>query len=219
MVARAQSADETGGFSPGDRWVPVDRRWFGLDRATITPALVVIVVAIVMGVVLPAVNRAVPYDDRVRPGDVMALRGGIEFTPVPGWGITQGVRADAPPVGGSYPTQAVVVDGPLRFGMETGTFSGTTAELLSRIQRTDELSHRGDRPRVTGDPVAIVTRDGLRGLLVRYSDTHTDGALAAFVVAGTGVEVVATGPIDTPPRAATDIAEMLISIAHTGTES
>ncbi|MFD6057503.1 hypothetical protein [Rhodococcus wratislaviensis] len=40
-------------FEPDDRWVPVDRRWFGLDRATIAPALIVLAVASVMALILP----------------------------------------------------------------------------------------------------------------------------------------------------------------------
>ncbi|MFE3544285.1 hypothetical protein ACFXK0_15080 [Nocardia sp. NPDC059177] len=199
-------------FSPGDRWVPVDRRWLGLDRSTIWPALVVVAVAAMMGTVAPAINDAVPYDDRVRPGDVLVLKGGVEFVPTPGWGITEGVRATDPPTG-SFPAQAVVVDGPTRFAVRTGEFAGTAEELLTQIEKNDELLTSPESLRATGDPQPITTRDGTRGLIVHYSSADTDGALAAFVIDGHGVQVVATGPIDSPPQAATDVAAMLTSVA------
>ncbi|MER5837642.1 hypothetical protein ABT116_44625, partial [Streptomyces sp. NPDC002130] len=45
-------------YEPDDRWVPVDRRWFGLDRTTILPAAIVLAVAIVMSIVIPQINDA-----------------------------------------------------------------------------------------------------------------------------------------------------------------
>lgn len=90
-------------YEPDDRWVPVDRRWFGLDRTTILPAAIVLAVAIVMSIVIPQINDAVSYDDPVVAGDVMELQYGITFVPAPGWGITDGVREADTPVTGSFP--------------------------------------------------------------------------------------------------------------------
>ena len=67
-------------FDPGERWVPVDGRWLGLDRRTLVPALVVLAVAALMSIVLPAANKLTPYDDEVVEGDVVSI-GVASFVP------------------------------------------------------------------------------------------------------------------------------------------
>ncbi|MGW0041251.1 hypothetical protein [Rhodococcus sp. NPDC003348] len=201
-----------GGYDPGDRWVPVDRRRLGLDGATFLPAFVVLALAFVMGAVLPAINSAVAYDDRVVAGDVMAVAGDITFVPAAGWGITSGVRVgDAPATG--YPRSARVEDGDLSFTVRTGDFSGDARALLQQIKDTTEALD--ENIRIDGAPVAITTDSGERGLVARYAGPKLDGALAAFVVEGRGIEVVAVGPPDTEHHQAEQIAQMISSIRHT----
>ncbi|WFR73059.1 hypothetical protein P9209_04365 [Prescottella defluvii] len=47
--------------------MPVDRRWLGLDRRTIAPALVVLALALLMGTVLPWINESTPTTTRSWP--------------------------------------------------------------------------------------------------------------------------------------------------------
>ncbi|MCX4093231.1 hypothetical protein [Nocardia sp. alder85J] len=200
-------------FDPGDRWVPVDRRWLGLDRATILPALVVLGLAILMGSILPSIDTAVPYRDTVAAGDVMQLDGGITFTPAPGWGITDGVRAGANPVTKVYPPTAKLVDGPIRFGLYTAPFAGTPLDLLRQIERTDTLLDGASA--ITGDPAVIVNQDGAKGLLARFTRGGSDGVIAAYVLDGRGVQAVALGPTGLTPEQTRNIADMIVSIGRT----
>lgn len=204
-------------YDPGDRWVPVDRRLLGLDRATLLPAVVVLAVALLMGVVIPTVNSAVSYDDRVAAGDVMELRGGVTFTPAVGWGISSGLRSGDTPASGSYPTDATIEDGGVRFTVKTGAFTGDARALLSQIKETTEALD--DTVHIDGDPVVVTTEAGDRGVMARFAGPSYDGALAAFVFDGTGVQVVATGPADTERLPAEQVAQMITSIRHGEEES
>ncbi|MFJ7617423.1 hypothetical protein DBV08_13070 [Rhodococcus sp. KBW08] len=201
-------------YEPDDRWVPVDRRWFGLDRTTILPAAIVLAVAIVMSIVIPQINDAVSYDDPVVAGDVMELQYGITFVPAPGWGITDGVREADTPVTGSFPPRAALVNGGAMFTVYTAPFTGDAQALLEQIKKTSDALATEKSLRVSDDSSAITTESGIRGVLTSYSNSSTDGVIAAFVVDGKGIEVVSTGPSDVAPAITDDIARMIVSIGH-----
>jgi len=201
-------------YEPDDRWVPVDRRWFGLDRTTILPAAIVLAVAIVMSIVIPQINDAVSYDDPVVAGDVMELQYGITFVPAPGWGITDGVREADAPVTGSFPPRATLVNGGAMFTVYTAPFAGDANALLEQIKETSDALATEKSLRLSDDASAITTESGIRGVLTSYSNSTTDGVIAAFVVDGKGIEVVSTGPSDVAPTITDDIAHMIVSIGH-----
>lgn len=193
-------------------WVPVERRWFGLDRATILPALVVLGLAAVLAIVVPAIDHAVPGGTRVHAGDVVVLQGGIQFVPAAGWELTDGILRGDEPRAGDSPT-AAVVDGPITLSVRTGRFVGTPLALLEQIKQTTDALHGKHGLHVTGDAEAIQTRAGDRGVIARYQGTSADGALAAFVIEGTGVEVVVTGPSEVPATPARQVAGMITSVS------
>ncbi|MCL2535755.1 MAG: hypothetical protein FWE39_16480, partial [Nocardiaceae bacterium] len=205
-------------FDPGDRWVPVDRRWLGLDRRTIAPALVVLALALIMGSVLPWINESVPYDDKVVAGDVMEVRGGVTFVPAAGWGITDGIRAGRPPVSGSYPDSATVVDGDVSFTIRTAPFEGDANALLEQIRTTTGALKGSAGYHFTGEPIDITTASGARGVASRFQGNRSDGMIAAFVFGDLGVEVVAYGPPDVTDNPAAEVAAMVASIEHTDGE-
>ncbi|MCW0190395.1 MAG: hypothetical protein OJJ55_03775 [Rhodococcus sp.] len=201
-------------FEPEDRWVPVDRRWFGLDRATIIPAAIVLAVAIVMSILIPAVNNSVAYDDEVVAGDVMELKDGITLVPAVGWGITDGVRETDAPVSGSFPQRATLVNSGALFTVYTAPFAGDANALLEQIKKTSDALATAESLRVSGDSSSITTASGIRGVITSYSNSTADGVIAAFVVDGKGIEVVSTGPSDVAPTITDDIAHMIVSISH-----
>lgn len=207
-----ERADPTRHYEPDDRWVPVDRRWFGLDRSTFPPAAIVLAFAIVMSVILPAINDSVSYDDEVVAGDVMELDGAITFAPAVGWDITSGVRATDTPVSGLYPARATVTGSGASFTVRTAPFTGDARTLLEQIKETSDALATEESPRVTGAPVHVTTHSGDRGVISRFSSSTADGVIAAFVFDGTGVEVVATGPAEVDHRIPEDIARMIVSI-------
>ena len=100
LPTRADRSDKSSAasalrFEPDQGWVPVDRRWLGLDRPTIAPTLTVFALAIVMVVVLPFIDATVSYDT-AKAGDVIEVQGDVTFVPEAGWAITSGIRAGDP---------------------------------------------------------------------------------------------------------------------------
>lgn len=201
-------------FDPGDRWVPVDRRWLGLDRRTIVPALVVLALALLMGSVLPAINESVAYDDKVVAGDVIEVDGGVTFVPTVGWGITDGVRAGQRPQSGSYPDTATVVDGDDSFSIRSAPFKGDANALLEQIRTTTTALDGSQGFHFTSDPTDIVTARGDRGVVARFQGARSDGLIAAFVFGDRGVQVTAYGAPDATAGTAADVAAMITSIEH-----
>jgi hypothetical protein len=79
--------------------VPVDQRWFGLQRRSVVPGVVVIAIWFLWSVVVPHVNDAVAYDDEVRAGEQFSLTADLVFTPAVGWNVRQGFRTTEAPTG------------------------------------------------------------------------------------------------------------------------
>jgi hypothetical protein len=203
-------------FEPDERWVPADERWFGLDRRTIRPTLLVFALAIVMSVVLPIIDAGVPYRDIVKAGDVLEVEGNVTFVPEAGWGITSGLRAGHAPLSGEYPPTATVEDGAMKFTVRSGQFHGGADQLLDQIETTSEALNRGRGVHVTGAPRTIVTDQGQQGATVRVTGPHTAGLIAAFVFGTRGVEAVATGPSDAGSEPTATVLRMIRSISQTG---
>ncbi|UGT62224.1 hypothetical protein [Nocardia asteroides] len=210
------TADPTSYFDPGERWVPVDRRWFGMDRRTLLPALVVLALAFLQGVLLPRLDDAIADDDVTAAGDVIALDGGITFPAAPGWALVDGERAGDEPSGRGYPTVAVLASGGTRFSVQTGDFNGDANALLDQIERTDAALSGGRGLTATGDPAPVSTDRGATGVSTRYTTAQLDGVLAAFVFDGIGVEVVAIGPAGADQDIRTEVGAMIAGLGRTG---
>lgn len=197
-------------------WVPVEQRWLGLDRRTIPPALVVIGLWLVMVIVPASLNQAVEYDDEVVAGDVMQLGARVTFVPTPGWGIEEGLRASDATNSGEYPPDAKVVDGDVSLRVITAPFDGDAEALLDQIKETTDALNDEAGFHVVGDPVPFQTAAGEVGVIARYEATGSKGLLAALVFDGLGVEMIATGPQDTPTETVEDIARMIASVSFQG---
>ncbi|SEE50603.1 hypothetical protein [Jiangella alba] len=191
--AETEALPAAGRWLPSD-WVPVERRWFGFDRRTLRPTLIVAAVALAMNLIVPAIDDAIPTDDPIRAGDEVVLRDEVSFAPAAGWNLDEGVRRDEVPSAGNPPARAVVTSGDTSFEVITGTFDGDARQLLAQIKDTTDALNDSAGLHVTGDPVTITTEDGVRGLLSRFNGTASEGVLAAFVVDDVGVEIVATSP-------------------------
>lgn len=202
-------------FEPPESWIPADQRTFGLDRRTIVPALVVLVIAALISFLPGVVDGQVDYDDPVRSGDVIELAKGVAFTPAVGWDITDGVRKGDPLAGGSYPTSAGLSHAGVTFTMQTADFTGTPAELLDRIRDTRE-AYGIKSPIVEDQTVAITTRDGHRGVMASYDGPDIDGVIAAFVGDGVGVQVAVVSPTTHDKQSTVDVAQMIESITIEG---
>lgn len=196
--------------SPDD-WVPVERRWLGMDRATLVPAAVVTALVVLAFWVLPAIDDHLQVDDPIRPGDVVQV-GSVELVPATGWNLVAGVRQGEAKATGMYPQQTVLTSGGLTFQVLVDDYDGTAAELLEQVERNNEQV-QDIAFAVSGDPTTIQNTDGDRGALATFTSADSDGFLAAYVFDGVGVEVVAVGPTSlSGDRLGDEVARMLLSI-------
>lgn len=195
-------------------WVPVERRWLGLDRRALVPALVVGLFAAFSFWVLPAIDSAVQVDDRVRAGDVIQVGDDVTFTPPAGWTLAAGLRRGASP-GTAYPSQARVMKGPVAFSITTSDFKGTPQQLLKQIRSNNDKVPPSSAVRIVGQPATFTTTTGQRGVLTQFTNGESVGFIAALVFGGTGVETVALGPDTIDKTTGSQILSMFESVQPT----
>ena len=196
--------------APAD-WVPVERRLLGMDRSTLVPAAVVAALVAVTFWGLPAINAAIEVDDPIRAGDVVQVDS-VEFVPVTGWDLVDGVRQGDAESTGQYPPQAVLTSGGLTFEVLVDDFDGTPGELLQQVQKNNERV-KDTAFEVAGRPITIENTEGDRGAFAAFTSAGSDGFLATYVFDGVGVEIVAIGPSAVDDDALSDgIVAMLRSV-------
>ncbi|GAB3074986.1 hypothetical protein [Micromonospora schwarzwaldensis] len=175
--------------------MPVERRWLGLDRRTLLPALVVLVIAIVLRTVLPAIDQAVPVDNVIKAGERINLDGGLTVAAPAGWELTDGILVGANRVEpGAGSPSAAFTQGGVNVQIRVAPFAGGPDALLDQVSRNDAES---DRPEftVTGTRATLSAAGGLTGVAENYTTASDDGILAAYTVPdgrGVVIEVVGT---------------------------
>lgn len=199
---------------PPERWVPVDRRFLGLDRRTILPGILALLLVMVFGGVLPVINNAVSFDQEAKAGDVITLGGGISFAPAVGWGIEKGTLTNDKPRSGLVSPIATVVDGGVNFTVRTGPFRGTANQLLTIITRTTERAKANAGFHATSRRATVTTSQGEDGVVEGFTSADSEGALFAFVFGGTGVQITAIGPPGTVRQNLRDVSAMVASLSY-----
>src|SRR5690242_1967347 len=139
-------------------WVPVEHRWFGLDRRTFKPGLIALAVALVLIYGLPALNAAIPWHREITAGAVLDLGGGATAVPPVGWQLQNGTLVGGP---GVSPTSVSIL---LARGGATITFSGAAFDgsaeaFLEQVHRA-----QGD-PGMSGPRNTLTTDAGLVGVV------------------------------------------------------
>jgi hypothetical protein len=210
---------ETGGMPDG--WVPVERRWLGLDKRTIPPALIAIALIAVFAAILPAVDRAIDYDREIEAGDVVDLGSGVTFVPAVGWGFPDGLLVSDDSVGGTEAVShlsATLIHGGTSFSAITGPFDGTANELLDNILSLNEAYQSIDTSKYTSDRVTATTNDGVAGIAQGFVGVDVEGVIAAFVIDGVGIEFVVSGPPGSLEENTDAIYRMIGSLSKDETE-
>lgn len=194
-------------------WVPVDRRLLGMDRRTLLPAALVVLLFAVAVWIVPAINDRVSVDDPIRAGDVVQVGDGVQFVPVTGANLLTGLRQGRPGPAG-YPGTAAVTYGGVAFQVTTDTYRGTPAQLLEQIKKTNEGLRLPDDAgfHVTSDPVTITNETGQRGVAAHFDGTNANGLVAAFVFGETGVEIEVVGPQTVSGDVSAQVAAMIQSV-------
>jgi hypothetical protein len=192
-------------------WVPVERRFLGLDRRTLIPAAVVVALFALAVWLLPYVNESIKVDDPIRAGDVVQVGEQVEFVPATGANLTHGLRQGQAGTTG-YPSTAVVTYEGIGFEVVADAYAGTPAQLLEQIKKNDEGLRDNGGLRVTGEPTTITNDNGDQGVFARYDGNGSIGAIAAYVFDGTGVEVVVLGPPTVDDVVPPAVAAMIRSV-------
>ncbi|XVS62176.1 hypothetical protein ACQPYE_28430 [Actinosynnema sp. CA-299493] len=165
--------------------VPVEHRFFGMDRRAFKPGLIALGIALLLIYGLPALNAAIPWHNEVRAGDVLDLGDGATAVPPVGWQLEDGTL-----VGGagasSTSVYVLLVTGGAQAELRGASFDGTAREFLDQVNRAQ------DAPAVDGAPGAITTATGLVGVAQSDTGPGGDSLDVAFKMAtGTAREVEA----------------------------
>jgi hypothetical protein len=202
------------------------RRWAGLDRRTVGPALLVLALAVVMSVVLPSIESTTSYGDQVDKGDVAEIADGLTLVPATGWDLATGalVGHTRSVVGTTATTE--VVDGSVELQVQTAPFDGAPSALLTRVNKIDaDLERLRGGATATTRRYAVRTRQGAVGVAQDFVGVHKQGTIVAFVLRSRapstgsqgeasreGVVAFAAGPKGSISRRRDDIVAMIRSI-------
>ena len=193
--------------------VPVEHRFFGLDRRTLPYALAALAVWALWTIVLPWINNQVAFDDPVRAGQRIQLTDDVTFAPAVGWGVQSGLRTTDMTKSGQKATSAVVLttDGVL-FEALRGAWKGTPRALLNQITKITSTEAGKDGFSLSTSPTTIQTASGEDGVLAGFRTPRSEGLIAAFVFGDEGLQVQVVGSPDQLEQHSEEIGRMISSI-------
>ncbi|MEV6415140.1 hypothetical protein [Kribbella sp. NPDC051718] len=170
-------------------WVPVEHRWFGLDRRTFKPALIVLGVALVLIYGLQGLNAAIPWRNAIESGQVLDLGGGATAVPPVGWQLESGTLTGG--AGASATNlQVLLVSGGARIELIGTTYDGSATAFLQQVRR----SQGDDSPQVPSGQGTLTTDAGLVGVVQTRTGPTGDGIDVAFKMAVGDSQAVDSAP-------------------------
>lgn len=188
-----------------ETWVPVERRFLGLDRRTLPAGLAVAALILLWAVVMPAVNRVAPADyPRIRAGDRLDLGGGVTIAPPVGWRLVEGfvVGSTRSPASGD----AEIAGAGVVASVQVASFGGDAEALLDKVAAEDPGFT------VTGGRTTVDAQGGITGLVEDYSSGSGEGLVAAYVFDGVGLTVVVDAASGQLAVHAAEVTAMLRSV-------
>lgn len=197
--------------------VPAEHRFAGLDQRTFPFAIIALAVWVLWAYVVPAVDDAIPWEDPIRPGDVLQLTRDATIVPPVGWDLQSGLRTTDQPRTGFVPGPIVLAHDGLLIQITSGPWTGNAAELLQQVTAITTTTAQGEGFNVTSGADTFTTRDGTPGVLETFSAPRTEGVIAAVVIEDDGVQIQAVGPPAQAASLARDVGRMLTSISRTTT--
>ena len=161
-------------------WVPVEHRWFGLDRRQLKPAIFALVVALLLIYGWPALNSIVPWENATKAGDVLDLGDGATAVPPVGWQLQDGTLVGQN-VGVSATNDTVkLVKAGATIQMTGAAFQGDAASFLGQVIKSEDPDAN-----ISGAPGTFTTTSGLVGVVRSASGQSGDELLAAFKMSKT----------------------------------
>jgi hypothetical protein len=172
---------------PPQGWVPVEHRWFGLDRRTFKPALIVLAIALLLIYGSQALNAAIPWHNEIKAGDVLDLGDGATAVPPVGWQLESGTLVGGTPAG----SQILLARGGATIGLQVASFIGTADAFLDQVQRSEGDD---DPSGVSGSRGTLTTDSGLVGVVQSSTSPSGDELEAAFKLATGAGQAVSAAP-------------------------
>jgi hypothetical protein len=204
---------------PDDR-VPADQRILGIDKRTIWPGLVLLIVWFVWSQAMPWINDQVEVDNPIVAGDVINLGNGeVTFVPAVGWDLVAGALLVEGDVTTTIPTTATLVSETVSYSAKSGSWDGTAEELVDQMidvnEAVDELTVKDEQGR---SPITNV--DGVQGELAYLVGVDQAVLIATFVFepegGGTkiGVEIEVRGDPGQLDELAEEYAPMITTTTY-----
>ena len=200
--------------------MPVEHRWLGLDRRAIPYGLVAFAVIALWAWVMPWVAAQVAWDDTTSAGEAFQVTTEVTMTVPPGWGVVSGLRTVDDPRGGDdarESEQTVLVKDGVVFSILQGPFEESPARLLDQANRITGAQTSGYH--VSGETHNITTAAGLRGVTQNFTTATGAGAVTAFVVDNSGIEIQVAGAEAQVASLKSEVHAMIDSLAQDGGES
>ena len=204
---------------PDDR-VPADQRILGIDKRTIWPGLVLLIVWFVWSQGMPWINDQVEVDNPIVAGDVINLGNGeVTFVPAVGWDLVAGALLVEGDVTTTIPTTATLVSETVSYSAKSGSWDGTAEDLVDQMidvnEAVDELTVKDEQGR---SPITNV--DGVQGELAYLVGVDQAVLIATFVFepegGGTkiGVEIEVRGDPGQLDELAEEYAPMITTTTY-----
>jgi hypothetical protein len=193
--------------------VPVEHRLLGLDRRTLPFAVVALAVWLLWAVVVPWIDSRVSHPEETAAGDVLEVtEGGVVFTPIPGWGLVEGLRTTEPTRTGLVTSSVVLSADGIVFAVQQGPWSGTAAQLLDQLDDVPTIGTAGDSDvRLTGTPTTITGVDGDTGVSEGFATNRGNGLAAAYVFGEEGVLIEVLGAPEQLAQRSQEVTDMIAS--------
>jgi hypothetical protein len=204
---------------PEDR-VPADQRILGIDKRTIWPGVVLLIVWALWSQVMPWINDQIEVDNPIVAGDVINLGDGeVTFIPTVGWDLVSGTLLVEGDVTTTVPTSATLVSETVSYSAKSGSWDGTAEELVDQMidvnEAVDELTVKNEQGR---SPITNV--DGMPGELAYLVGVDQAVLIATFVFepegGGTkiGVEIEVRGDPGQLDELAEEYAQMITTTTY-----
>lgn len=213
MPAQTDRLNRSDGLTPTGR-VPVEHRFFGLDRRSLLPGLVVIALFVLWTVIVPSVNDLLRYSQQTKAGDVFVLKQGLTMDAQPGWGVDSGLLTTDKPRSQAAGETVALSKGGVSFSVTSGPFRGDARQLLGQIRKVDHALAGDEAFHVSSDVVTFHTNEGHRGVAQAYTTVAGAGVVTALVYGDTGVKLTFTGSTTALADRGEEVGDMIDSIRY-----
>jgi hypothetical protein len=211
VPAQTDRLNHSEGLTPTGR-VPVEHRFFGLDRRSLLPGLVVIALFVLWTVIVPSLNDLLHYSQQTKAGDVFVLKQGLTMDAQPGWGVDSGLLTTDRSTTAAAGETVALSKGGVAFAVTSGPFRGDARKLLGQITKVDHALAGNEAFHVSSDVATFHTNEGHHGVAQAYTTVAGAGVVTALVYGDTGLKITYTGSTTAMADHGEEVGDMIDSI-------